>query len=220
MKRFLCLIILAVCLAFGCSGHMGEFHYVNSGGYTPVPLKVISIYMDKNFGDADKVAIDDAIMQWNYALNGYIVLKVVDYKFDMQPSIIKRCELGSCWMILKTDSLNPMVATLDKPRGGKSYTLAWANSIGGNRMTMIRDRMRNEWVTGIALHEMGHLLGAEHDDVYLMQPMFNWEQARCVDYEALRRVADYQHIPMGSLNYCIYGSLGLGLKVSSQENVK
>jgi len=26
-----------------------------------------------------------------------------------------------------------------------------------------------------------------------------------VDYEALKRVADYQHLPMSNLNYCIYG---------------
>lgn len=217
MKRFLCLMILAVCLAVGCSSHLSEFHYINApNGYSPIALKVIKVHMDKNFGAADKVALDNALMQWNYALNGYLRLELVDTNFDMQPDVIRQCMLGNCWMILKTDSNNPMVAELDKTKKGKSYTLAWADSIGGNRMWMIRDRMSNEWVTGIALHEMGHLLGAEHDDVYLMQPMFHWEQARCVDYEALRRVAEYQHLPFSKLNYCIYGSLGLG----HQENIK
>ena len=206
MKRLL-VILLAVYLAVGCFAHRGPepFHYINAGGYSPVPLKVISIYMDKNFGEADKLAIDDAITQWNYALNGYVKLRVVNYRFDMEPEIIKQCLLDNCWLVMKTDSSNSMVTELDKTKHGKSYTLAWANAIGGNRMWMIRDRMYNQWVMGIALHEMGHLLGAQHDDVYLMQPMFNWAEARCVDYEALRRVAAYQHLPMGNLNYCIYG---------------
>lgn len=209
MKRFLLTIVLALCLVIGCMGHANEFNYINSGGYSPVPLKVIHIYMDKDFGEADKVAIDDAITQWNYALNGYIKLQVVTYRFDMEVDSIKKCILGNCWLIMKTDSNNPMVSFLDSIKGGKSNTLAWVNEIGGNRMWMIRDRIYNRWVTGIALHEMGHLLGARHDNVYLMQPMFNWERARCVDYDALRLVASYQHLPMEKLNYCVYGTLGL-----------
>lgn len=205
-------MVLAVYLAIGCAGHAGEFQYINAGGFSPVPLKVIKLYVDKNFGAADQLAIDDAIMQWNYALNGYVKLQVESTSFDMEAETLQRCMVTDrCWLIMRTDSHNPMVDSLDKTKKGKSYTLAWANEIGGNRMWVIRDRVANNWMTGIALHEMGHLLGAEHDDVYLMQPMFNWEQARCVDYEALKRVAAYQHLPMDKLNYCVYGSLGLGL---------
>lgn len=208
MKRYLILLMMVVYLAVGCVGHrLTSFKYIHAGGYSEVPLKVIPVYVDKDFGEADKVAIDDALTQWNYALNGYIRLDVVSYKFDMEPSIIGQCLSGHCWMILKVNSSNPMVGELDAAKNGKpqTYTLAWANEIGGNRMFLIRDRLPNEWVTGVSLHEMGHLLGADHDDVYLMQATFHWEDARCVDYESLKRVADYQHLPMSNLNYCVYG---------------
>jgi hypothetical protein len=210
MKRFLVLAALAFCLAVGCLGHMGEFRYVNATCYSPIPLKTIKVYVDKNFGPADKVAIDDALNQWNYALNGHIKLEVVTYEFDMDvPSLQKCMVVGSnCWMIMKVDSNNSMVAELDKTKKGKSYTLAWANEIGGNRMYLIRDRLTNEMVTGVTLHEMGHLLGSEHDDAYLMQPMYHWEKTRCVDYEALRKVAKYQHIPFECTSYCVYGNAG------------
>lgn len=216
MKRLWMVILLAVYLAVGCGAHMPEkFTYINSpNGYSPIPLKVIPIYVDKNFGEADKVAIDDAVMQWNYALNGYIKLQVVSWKFDLEPDVIRTCLSGHCWMLLKTDSKNPMVQSLDAPQKG-TWTLAWANEIGGNRIFMIRDRISNQSMTGVMLHEMGHLLGAHHDNVYLMKPIFNWEEARCVDYAALKLVAEYQHLPFANLNYCIYGSLGLG-----QEKIK
>ena len=73
-------------------------------------------------------------------------------------------------------------------------------------MWIVRDRLRNEWVTGVVLHELAHMLGAEHDEVYLMQPHFKWEDYRCVDKWTMMQVAKYQHISMGSLNYCQYGS--------------
>ncbi len=213
MKRFIYLAILAVFLAVGCVGHLGEFRYVGTpNGYSPVPLKVIKVYMDKNFGEADKVAIDDALMQWNYALNGYIKLNLVSTEFNMEPGIISECMLGNCWLVMKVDSKNPMVAEVDKGKDGKTYTLAWANEIGGNRMWLIRDRLSNAMVTGVSLHEMGHLLGSGHDDAYLMAPMYVWERTRCVDYEALKKVAEYQHLPFANLNYCIYGTYTQGLR--------
>lgn len=206
MKRFLLVLAMAMYFAFGCFGHViSEFHYINSGRYSPIPLKVISVHLDKNFGESDKIFIDDALKQWNYALNGYVKLEMVDTQFDLEPSVVSKCLLGDCWMIMKVRSDNPMVAVQDAPQKGKTWTLAWVNEVGGNRMWLIRDRMSNEIVTGVTLHEMGHLLGAGHDNVYLMKPIFNWEEGRCVDYEALKRVAEYQHLPMASLNYCVYG---------------
>ena len=203
------LVILMAMLAcmFSCGHQVKQFHYINSGAATSIPIKTINVWIDKDFGEADQLAIDDAIMQWNYALNGYVVLKVVSTKFDMEPEIIRTVLNGGGWLLLKIREPNPMIDDGPTQNGKpKFYTLAWANQIGGNRVYFIRNRIKGEWMTGIALHELGHLLGAEHDDVYLMQPHFNWEDYRCVDYEALKRVAAYQHLPLGRLNYCVYGA--------------
>ena len=208
MKRYLILALMMMALAFGCLGHQPKpFRYVaNPSGQTAIPLKVYKIWVDKEFGAADRIAIDNAVTQWNFALNGYIKLEVVTWEFDMEPEVLKRAMNGEGWIFLRVRSDNPMVAGVDrKPDGTVSYTLAWANEIGGNRVYLIRDRVANEWVTGVMLHEMGHLLGAKHDEIYLMAPHFKWEDARCVDYEALKLVAEYQHIPFEQLNYCVYG---------------
>lgn len=217
IRRLLMTILLLGSLL--CCGHtVMPYRYTQFPG-SLVAWKTIPIYIDKNFGAADLVSLDDSINAWNYALNGYIKLEVASTKFDMEPEIIRQCLAGGCWMIMRIDSSNPMVDDGASVNGQPvALTLAWVNDIGGNRMFIIRDRMRNEWVMGVSLHEMGHLLGAEHDNVYLMSAHYNWEDQRCVDYQAMKAVAEYQHLPVSRLNYCVYGE---GVRPTSpQEKVR
>lgn len=201
MKRLL-LILMVILGCVSCLGHIPPpFHYVRHGGYSTIALKEIPVYIDKDFGEMDRLAIDDAVRQWNFAMNGYVKIQVQPEPFDMQIEIIRRCLSGGCWMVMKIDSNNPM--SIDS--SPESRKLAWVNDIGGNRIYVIRDRIENKWMTGIMLHEMGHLLGAEHDNVYLMRPHYNWEDYRCVDAAALKLVAEAQHLPFERLNYCVYG---------------
>ena len=204
MRKLLIILTLVLC---GCFVRGPKaFYYTHNTTNISSPIKIIPIYIDKDFGPADKTSIYDSVVQWNFALNGYIKLEVKDTNFDMDPRIVRWILNGNGWMILKVDSSNSIVTSLDAKQGPKNGNkiLAWANEIGGNRIFIIRDRIDNKWVTGISLHEMGHLLGAKHDNAYLMQPTYHWEDGRCVDYEALKLVAEYQHIPIQKLNYCTY----------------
>lgn len=201
--RFLLVLWMALACCT-CLAHTPmPYHYVNVGAGPTVPLKVIPIWIDANFGQADQLAIDDAIMQWNYALNGFVRLEVRSTRFDMELNVLETVMKGGGWLILKIDSHSEFVH--DDPLH-RHFTLGFANAIGGNRVYLIRDRIQNEWVTGLMLHEMGHLLGAIHDGHDLMQPNYKWEDFRCIDSEALTQVANYQHIPAGRLNYCEYGN--------------
>lgn len=195
--------LLALCgLVFGMSCAHGPmpFHYVHSAPMSQPALKVIPIWIDSGFGEADRIEIDDAIRQWNYALNGYVHLEVVSWNFNMEPSIIQKVMHGGGWLILKIDSHSTFVH--DAPN---HFTLAFADSVGGNRVYFIRDRIQNEWMTGLAMHELGHLLGAQHNGQDLMQANYNWETFRCIDQATVTQVADYLHLPASRLNYCVYG---------------
>lgn len=206
-KLFSFLIVCWLCIlsSIGCVTHLSSFEYYGAKTMVQAPIKVIPIYIDKDFGAADKVAIDDAITQWNYALNGNIVLVVASTEFDMDIPTLKKCVAGGCWMFMPVNSANPMV---EPANPGQPMTLAWTNDIGvlGNRIYFIRDRIQNEWMTGITLHEMGHLLGAEHDSAYLMRPSFSWASSRCVDYDAALEVAKYWNLDIKTMKYCVYES--------------
>ncbi len=203
-------LISTILIGCGISGPL-PYHYIKGVEATNVATKVVPIYIDTQFGEADKLAIDDAVNQWNYALNGYIKLEVASTHFDMEPDIISQVLIkGNGWLFLRIDSQNSIV---HDPTEGK--VLAFVNEIGGNRIYFVRDRFSNEAVKGIALHEIGHLLGAQHDNVYLMKPHYNWYDYRCVDQHTIEEVATYQHLDIKKLNYCVYG-----YETVSQEKVK
>ena len=91
---------------------LGMYTYTQQPDYQGVPVKVIPIWIDKGFGQADRVAIDDAIKAWNYSLNGYIRLTVVDTEFDMEVSkIVTQVRLNG-WLIMRINGDNPMVPIL------------------------------------------------------------------------------------------------------------
>lgn len=207
MRKLVCGLVVGLLILIGCMrAPVKQFHYVSVPGYSVAPLKVYKVWVDKTFSSEDRASILDAINQWNYSLNGYVLIVVESYDFDMEMDVIRTVMRGGGWIVLKIESSSPLVGAKDGPPvGGKQYyTLAWVNKIGGYKMYMVRDRVCTECVTGVALHEIGHLLGSEHDDVLLMQPHYNWAEYRCVDYAAVKRVAAYQHLDVGRLNYCKY----------------
>lgn len=199
MKRFSLLIFI---ILIGCLGYIHHDPYVYTlKPYHQSTLKTIPIYIDKDFGDQDLIYLDDAIRQWNYSLNGYIKLEIVSTKFDMEQDIIKKALSGNAWLILKIYSNNEMV--YDSPG---SLTVAFVNKIGGNVLFLVRDRLSYEEITGVSLHEIGHLLGAKHNSG-LMSAEYNKNGLPCVDQIAMVEVAEYQGLPAKDLNYCQFGEV-------------
>jgi frataxin-like iron-binding protein CyaY len=192
------LFLLVILCGLACYAYRESGYVYTRVSYVPVVSKVIPIWIDYKFGMADKNGIMDAVNQWNYALNGHIVLEVVDTSYDMSISVLERVRLTGGWIILRVGNDSPMVVNLNKPK-----TLAWADRVGGNYVFVIRDRMDGKWVTGVMLHEMGHLLGASHG-VNLMAAQYRWDDCRCIDLESLKLVAVAQGLSIDKLNYCQY----------------
>lgn len=164
-----------------------------------VVTKTIDVYVDADFGEADKVAIQEGIEQWNYALNKQIDIRVISWEFKMEPSLLKNKD---AWFILKVHS-----STKLKPAETRGIpTLAFADAIGGHYIYMLRDRIQNEDVKGISMHEMGHLLGSAHVGTHLMHNTYVKGKYLCVDYASVESVAKAQHLEVDGLNYCIFES--------------
>ncbi len=202
MKRvaFALLVSLVMFFALDCGHFLVPYHYINNPETAVAPTKVINIWIDKEFSSNDKENMQLGINQWNYALNGYIVLKIVSKDFDMEPSVLNDVVLkGEGWLFLKIDHNSNFIR--DK---NEKIALAFVNDIGGNRIYFVRERFGSDAVQGITMHEIGHLLGATHSNGYLMQPTYSWENYRCVDWNAVKQAADFQRLPQDRMNFCAY----------------
>jgi hypothetical protein len=189
MKRFILLIILAISL-MGCSHYRYTHRYMNEPMILAV--RVIPIWIDDEFSRRDKEEIGKGIEEWNYALNGHI-------RFIVSGD---RCG-DKCWKIYKIKSWEDKVKEEDKIHDSHGI-LGWA-MMGMGEIYLVRDRMDDDQVFGVTMHEVGHLLSkGEHAREYLMQPYFHWRESRCIDYNALSMVAETQGLQMGDLNYCVY----------------
>src|SRR6266567_3027173 len=78
MKMLSILFVTWILLSVGCFGYSGKVHYVRQAYSAINPEIVLPVYVDKDFGSADVVGIEETIEQWNYVLNGYIILKMGD----------------------------------------------------------------------------------------------------------------------------------------------
>jgi hypothetical protein len=202
LVALLFLVLLAVlCIDCATSYNVGVYTYTHKHIIEESPKRIIPIWIDKNFGNADRVYIDDAINQWNYVLNGNIVLGVVDFEFDDEENKVDDQEKQNGWLILKINSKSNLVSPSEKGY----WNIAFVNKIGGNYLYIIRDRLNDTQVFGTTMHEIGHLLGATHNSGGLMFKYYNRGRFQCADFDAVKEVADYQHIEMENLNYCING---------------
>lgn len=182
----------------GCGGDSMFHHYEEAETVRHIGGRVIPVWIDGNFDAMDKEDIGWAISQWNYALNGEIVIEVEDINFDMDVKVLGEVKSRGGWVILKIDRKSKLI--MDE----YGYmTLAFVNDIGGNEMYIVRDRIL-DGLGHVAMHEMGHLLGAEHDGGYLMQPHYSGEIYGCIDYFTMTQVARKQGIVPARMNYCIY----------------
>lgn len=188
------IVILLGLMGMSCAPMPRSYHYVSSLGAAS-PIRTYRVYVDSKFGEMDKVSIGNSIDQWNIALNGAVRIEVINYDFDMTDAELLDVSNGA-WVIMKINSHNSLV--------GSREVGAWANRVGGNKIWVVRDRVSNSMIGGVVMHEIGHLLGAEHSRVGLMMPGYDKDWMQCVDYHTIKAVGKYHGIGINRLSYCVY----------------
>ncbi len=211
MKAIIVILIaiIVAIVAFGCATtlnpvlpRLGQYHYTHVPVHQGEPIRVIPIWVDKNFGEADKLEIDNAVNAWNFAMNGYVKLNVVDYNFDMEvDKIVTQVKQGG-WLFMKIKSDNKLIPSQSTPG---FWTIGFCEQIGGHHMYLVRDRLGNDDVFGVTLHEIGHLMGSGHVGQRLMYPHYSRARFQCIDYDTMVKVSNFFDLELDNLNYCVDG---------------
>lgn len=187
---------MAVCF-LNCGPGTRPFHYIER---LPVEtVRVIPIVIDGAFTNADRVGIKEAVDEWNKGMNGSIRLEIVDWNFRMELEKILKIKRDHGWIFMGVWDNGELVKRHDKDN---HKTLAWVNRIQGDQMYLVIDRVPGKWVKEVAMHEIGHLMGAWHKD-RLMKEYFTEEEYSCIDKGTMEQVSDAWKIPLEKLVYCI-----------------
>lgn len=183
----------------GCAAqphiHQATYHYSDNKAPKVQSLD-IWVWIDNTFDDDDRASITDALGAWNKSLNGYITLLPVSNTLCQdRPEMPRDID----WVVTKVD---PGSNSLAKAIEGQ-ITLGTADFVGGHNIFLARDSMNPEDVYYVSLHEIGHLLGADHKGAQLMYPTYTQDGFHCIDYLTVWQVASHYNIPVTNVNYCM-----------------
>lgn len=202
IKRLLSILAVAFYGLFGC-GYTPRYYYTRQSAIGQTNY-VIYVRVDKEFSDMDRLAIDKAVFQWNYVLNGHYKLEVVDWDYDATDIKTEKVYPIDAYYIVKltTEQYQPFIKYLKKEDQTK-FVLGFAG-VGGTVTYLIRDRLQQEDVYYVLMHELAHIFGSNHDGFRLMNPSYNKTDFQCVDWKTAEQVAKFLGLRINDLNWCFY----------------
>lgn len=82
-------------------------------------------------------------------------------------------------------------------------TVAISSHIGtGHEIYFLEEKVGIDRIRQVALHEIGHILGAHHTDGGLMIHQYNKYSYDCVDQNTATQVAAYRGLNINKMNWC------------------
>lgn len=185
-------------LLMGCNEAMFPPHYTTHPSISQVPLRIVPLALDIRFSHEEHQQLHKAIDEWNMALNNEMRLDVYTDAFDMADEDIKFIYDHHGAMLLSVPKSASPVKFLNSDVRAAAYGIG----LDCNTIYFIQEKVDAARIHNIALHELGHLLGAEHTHYGLMLFRDDPVQHQCIDYSAIEQVATYNHLNIQALNWC------------------
>ena len=167
---------------------------------TKVQTEVIGLRIDEDFDVDQHQKILNAIVVWNFVLNGHIRFEVNPVAFGApQTKAHEATEKDGDWIIALDDAARPkrrarteeVAETLTLPTGG-----GWV-MVSPHRL----DKLSLE---NVMLHELGHVLGLNHNPrSRLMSTDYVLDKQGCVDKVTVETLATHKQLPLNELNWCV-----------------
>jgi hypothetical protein len=218
MRSFWQLIsLILIGLMTSCGGvQYWTYTTNNTPSYITHPV-YIPVWIDQSFTGTQVEEIRAAIKEWNYVLNGHIVIYLAEKKamgsdkkmynypdsfvsFEHGQAIENQCKkIGLGWVIYNIPSTDKHY---DKNIG--SSVLAYVEREDEHSIVIISDRFGSRSMKDIVMHEIAHLLGADHVNAPSLEyPYYSQYQYSCIDKITVAQVAKKRDIPFEQLQYCL-----------------
>jgi hypothetical protein len=167
---------------------------------TTVKAEIIGLRIDQDFDADQHQKILNAVVVWNFVLNGYIRFEVDPVAFGVpETKAHEATEKDSDWIIARDDAAR----SKRKTRGDELAETATLPTGGG--MVMVSTHLlKNLSLENVMLHELGHVLGLNHNPrSRLMSTDYVLDQQGCVDKVTVETLATLKHLPLNELNWCV-----------------
>lgn len=203
MIRSLCKVLLFSGFLLACTSVQKKYsnnHLIISES----SIKHVPVYIDARFSGNDRLNVGYALETWNYAFNGQVVL---DIHYNTEQWTIKQFDdihmNQGIAIIYLSENEGDNIPTLSNDPFQAQKVLAWVNELGGNKVYVLRNRIKEKNLFYITLHELGHIFGVQHsDENNLMQPNYYINTQACVDKSTATAAALYLGINPKYMNWC------------------
>lgn len=176
---------------------MGGWHYTDHAAPAATG-RTLSLFVDRDFDENERARIVSAMRQWNYVLNGFIQIRARTLPDNPTRELLAQIKSSRGWIVARVDSRHPIAR-----QGEGAQALAVTAGGQGGFVYIISDRIGQRDLTGVLMHELGHVLGAGHGGSGLMAPVYNSAMGRCIDRQAVALVASAHRLPLNRLNWCV-----------------